>query len=183
MDFDPKAEVNTTALAAVLGVTGRRIQQLAQDGIISAEDKGKYILSDAVQRYVDFRVREKVMTKIEQEMQESESQLKKAKAIKAVLETKELQGKMHRADDVALITQDWFFAVRGMMIALPGRLAIDVANLSDPNEVSERIRQEVYLVMEEMANYQYDRKKFEELVRERLSWDKIDVEDGADDDG
>ena len=84
---------------------------------------------------------------------------------------------MHRADDVALIAQDWFYAMRGMIIALPGRLAIDVANLTDPNEVSERIRQEAYLIMEEMANYQYDPKKFEELVRERLSLSKLDDND------
>ena len=40
MDIDVKTEVNATALAVVLGVTARRVQQLAQDGVITACDRG-----------------------------------------------------------------------------------------------------------------------------------------------
>ena len=90
---------------------------------------------------------------------------------------------MHRAEDIALLTENWLSALRGMMLALPGRVAIDVANISDPAEVSSRIRNEVLLVMEEMTNYRYDANQYEGLVRERLSWDTIDVEDGVADDG
>jgi len=178
MNIDTNTEVNKTTLATVLGLTARRIDQLSQDGVIGTVSRGKYLLCDSIQKYNKFCNREKAKTNIEIDMQNADAKLKKAKATKATLETQELVGKMHRSEDIEYMVTELLFALRGMMLALPGRLAIDCANISDPAEASERIRNEVYLIMEEMANYKYDAAKYEELVRERLSWDKIDVEDG-----
>ena len=44
--------VTTTELAAVLGITGRRVQQLTQDGVLVTASRGKFVLSDAVQAYI-----------------------------------------------------------------------------------------------------------------------------------
>ena len=112
---------------------------------------------------------------------DAEISFKKSKAVKAGLEAKELMGKMHRAEDIEYMVSELLYALRNMILALPGRLAIDMSNISDPAEASERIHAEVCILLEEMTNYKYDPKKYEELVRERLNWD--DVEDGVDDDG
>ena len=40
--------VTTTELAAVLGITGRRVQQLTQDGVLVTASRGKFVLSDLV---------------------------------------------------------------------------------------------------------------------------------------
>ena len=173
-------------LASMVGKSIQWIGQLASQGILTKSETphgSMYELKPTMKAYLrmlgDRTEEEK--TSPAKEMMKVELAAKKAKATKAVLETQELIGKMHRADDVALMVSDWFAAIRGMLIALPGRLAIDVAQISDPAEASKRIRHEVYLIMEEMMNYQYDKKKYEGLVRERLSWDKIDVGDGGDD--
>jgi len=173
-------------LASMVGKSIQWIGQLASQGILAKSETphgSMYELKPTMKAYLrmlgDRTEEEK--TSPAKEMMKVELAAKKAKATKAVLETQELIGKMHRADDVALMVSDWFAAIRGMLIALPGRLAIDVAQISDPAEASKRIRHEVYLIMEEMMNYQYDKKKYEGLVRERLSWDKIDVGDGGDD--
>jgi len=174
------------------GKSNQWVGQLTSQGIInkrSTPHGSMYELASTVHSYItmlEARTKEaadRALSAANKERNEAETSLKKARAIKAVLETKELQGKMHRAEDVALITEDWFFAIRGMILALPGRLAIDVANITDPAEASARIRDEVCLIMQEMSNYQYDPKKYEELVRERLSWDKINTGEGTDDDG
>ena len=47
-----EAEVSTTELAAILGVTARRVQQMAQDGTIVPVRRGYFQLGDAVQRYI-----------------------------------------------------------------------------------------------------------------------------------
>ena len=107
----------------------------------------------------------------EKEKQEAEISIKKAKAIITVLEAKELQGKMHRSEDVAAMTEDLIYNIRSMLLALPGRLAVDVASTQDPAEAAEIIHREVYKIMEELSNYKYDPKKYEERVRERRSWD------------
>ena len=44
--------VTTTELALILGITGRRVQQLTQDGVLTTVSRGKFVLSDAVQAYI-----------------------------------------------------------------------------------------------------------------------------------
>lgn len=181
MEINSKTEVTIAELAVVLGLTSRRVRQLAQDGIISAAEKGKYRLGDAVQAYIEFRAKEKAMTKEEVEKLTAETSIKKAKAVIAVMEAKELQGKMHRSEDVQAITEDFIYTVRGILTALPGRLAVDVSAASTPADAAEIIRKEVYRGMEELSQYRYDPKKYEERVRERQNWDahERNVEDDS----
>jgi hypothetical protein len=62
-------------------------------------------------------------------------------------------------------------------MALPGRLAVDVASCDTPAEASDVIRREVYKIMRELAGYHYDPKKYEERVRERRDWSERDNDD------
>ena len=77
---------------------------------------------------------------------------------------------MHRAEDVAAMTEDLVFTIRSSLNAMPGRLAVDVAAVSSPAEAAEVIRREVHKVMRELAGYHYDPKKYEERVRARQNW-------------
>lgn len=168
-----ETEVSTTELACVLGITGRRIRQLAEDGVLDKQGQGKFDLCKSVKRYIDYLTREAVDeddAKLEKAKRQSETTLKVSKAEIARLEMKELQGKMHRSEDVAAMTEDLIFTIRSMLVALPGRLAIDACTASTPAEASEVIRKEVFSVMEELSNYKYDPKKYEERVRDRRSW-------------
>ena len=45
-------EVSTTELACVLGITGRRIRQLAEDGDLDKAGQGRFNLCESVQRYI-----------------------------------------------------------------------------------------------------------------------------------
>lgn len=175
-----ETQVSTSELALVLGLTGRRIRQLAEDGVIDKVKDGRFNLSQSVQRYIAFlSSKEKDISQQDKARQDAEVSIKKAKAIVAVMEAQELQGKMHRSEDVADMTEDLIFAIRGMLVALPGRLAVDTAAAQTPAEASEIIRKEVYKVMSELAEYKYDPKKYEERVRERKAWDmsESDIDD------
>jgi len=184
--------VKTADICAMTGKTNQWIGQLKSQGVLnlrSTPHGAMYELASTIHSYctmLENRAKEAVEKAMSAEYKErntAEISLKKSKALKAGMEAKELMGKMHRSEDIEYMVTELLFALRGMMLALPGRLAIDCANISDPAEVSERIRKEVCLIMDEMVNYKYDPAKYEELVRERLSWDKIDVEDGDVDDG
>ena len=41
-----ETEVSTTELACVLGITGRRIRQMAEDGQLQKVSKGRFLLAD-----------------------------------------------------------------------------------------------------------------------------------------
>ena len=47
------SEVSTTELAAVLGLTGRRIRQLAEDGVLDKIKDGRFNLCESVQKYIN----------------------------------------------------------------------------------------------------------------------------------
>jgi len=183
MGIDIKTEATTTELAAVLGITARRVRQLTQDGVIAGIGGGKYLLCDAVQRYTEFKAQPKVdddERKAIKELRDAEVSTKKSKAIKAGLEAKELMSKMFRVDDYMAITEEMIYTFRGALLAVPGRLAVDVAAISNPAEASERIRKEMNEVMEELSRFQFDIKKYEERVRDRMNWDQTDHKDEDD---
>jgi len=164
--------VSTKELSIILGLTTRRVQQLVQDGQFEAVKRGRFNLAKCVSRYMDLITKEKSAS--EKEKEAADLTIKKAKAVVAALEAKELQGKMHRSDDIEAITEDLVYTIRGLLLALPGRLAVDVVNASNSAEAAEIIKREVYIIMGELSNYQYDPAKYEERVRERRKWSRIE---------
>ena len=165
--------VTTTQLAMVLGITARRVQQLTQDGTFQTERRGHFLLADNVQRYITSISGRKLSPeeqKLEKARKAAEVKMKIAKADIAKLEADELKGSMHRSEDVAAITEDLVSTIRAMLSALPGRLAVQTAAADTAEECSVIIRDGVYAVMEELAKYNYDPAKYENLVRERQDW-------------
>lgn len=173
--------VSLSEMAAALDITGRRINQLVQDGVLSCNGKSQYPLFENIHRYLDYKAKEREETKSKDELDriKSEVAIKKAKATVATMEAQELLGKMHRSEDVQAMTEDLLYAVRNALLALPGRLAVETAAASEPKETSVMIRDEVYQIMAELSNYSYDPEKYAERVRDRRNWDTT----GADDDG
>ncbi len=179
-----KNMVETKQIALLFGLTVRRIQQLTQDGILQTEMVGRqrrYDLLGSVRRYIDYlqkRVSEKTTGNGTQEDADNESRklradadLKQAKAEIARLELEEIQGKMHRSEDVEAMTNDLVFNVRSMMLALPGRLAIDLAAISEPTEISNRVKREVDAILIDLSNYRYNPDVYRNRVRDRQGKD------------
>ncbi len=166
--------VSTTELARILGLSARRVQQMAQDGTVPPASRGRFRLNDSVQRYITFITGNKMSEdeqKTEKARRVAEVSIKAAKATMAKLEASELQGKMHRAEDVMAITEEMANTMRSLLLALPGRLAVDVTNARSAAEASVIIKEAVHAIMREMSKFQYDPAKYEERVRERLNWD------------
>ena len=174
-----KKEVTTTQLASIVGLTARRVRQLSQDGVLVSSSPGKYVLSDAVQAYVSSLARggltkeeAEEAKKIERIKAQAEATLKESKAKIAQAEAKELSGQMHRSEDVSAMTSELIYTIRGALMGLPSRVAINAAALSDPAEVAEYMRGEVNQIAEEIAMFRYDPAKYEARVRERRAWDE-----------
>ncbi len=176
-------EVSTTELACVLGITGRRVRQLAEDGQLRKLRQGRFLLCEAVQNYISFSSGESESEEeiqIEKKRRIAEATLKTAKAQIAKMEAEELEGRMHRSEDVAAVTADLIYEIRGALMALPGRLAIDTAAADTPAETAEIVRLEVSKIMGELSKYRYDPNRYSELVRERRKWEPEEAEGETD---
>lgn len=182
--------VDSKTIAAIFGVDPRRVQQLAKEGVITATKEGhanRYDLLPTIQRYIRYlsdkaNGRESISKKdaeTEGRRLEAEADLKRSKADMAALQLKELEGKMHRSEDVEAVMTDLVFTIRSSLIALPGRLAVDVVTAQTAAEASVIIRDEVYKILEELAGYKYDPEEYARRVRDREGWG--DLPDGEDD--
>lgn len=170
----------SSELADLFGFEGtRRIEQLKTDGVISGEGKPtRYKLFETVKTYVKFlsekaygREQKQSVAELEAEKLQAEVDMKKAKAKSVALSLQELEGKLHRAEDVEAITTDHVLFFRSMLMAMPGKLAVDCANCKTATETAARIQQEVHFILDNLAEYRYDPEEYKKRVRERKGWE------------
>ena len=105
--------VDSKTIAALFDMTPRRVQQLTKDGVIAAVKEGnanRYDLLPTIQRYIRYltakangREPSKKDSEIEGRRLEAEADLKRSKADMAALQLKELEGTMHRSEDVVAV--------------------------------------------------------------------------------
>lgn len=180
--------IKTADVCAITGKSNQWIGQLTSQGTLAKSNTpygSLYELTPNLQRYIG-QVADRVDDideddkKVEQQRRKAEATFKAAKASMASMDAKERAGKMHRSEDVAAMTEDLVYAVRGALLALPGRCSVDVVAAKDAAEAAEIIRREVYAIMNELSNYRYDAAKYEERVRARLNMDALEDDNEED---
>lgn len=191
MAENPKQNLQSTDIIAKLfDLDVRRVQQLAKEGILPAASQRpyKFDLLQTVKAYIRY-LRDRAngkeaktadTVKAEADKLRAEADLKQSKAKIAELQLKELEGKMHRSEDVEALTNDLVYTARSMIMALPGRLAMDVVQAGSANEASALIRTECYKILDELAGYQYDPEAYRRRVRDREGWSDALADEEAD---
>lgn len=188
-DTAPKQNLQKTdTIAKLFGLSTRRVEQLAKEGTIPVAQKRPYMfdLLPTIQTYIrhlsdkaNGKEKNTQTTKIESDKLQAEADLKRSKADMAALQLRELEGKMHRSEDVEAMTNDLVYTTRSMIMALPGRLAMDVAKITTAAEASVVIRAECYKILEELSAYKYDPEAYQRRVRDREGWSEL-LSDEAD---
>lgn len=171
--------VTTQTLAKFFKKTTRRIEQLKAEGVIKGQGKPtKYDLLPTVQAYIEYletkaygKEQKQVTADLEERKLRAEAEIKESKAAIAKMEQEELDGKLHRSEDVKAITTDHVLYMRSMLMSMPGKLAVDCANCGSAAEVAEIIKTEVYFILNSLADYRYDPDEYKKRVMERSGWE------------
>jgi hypothetical protein len=179
--------LKTADICRMTGKSNQWIGQLTSQGILVKKQTphgALYDMCETVKAYIemlDARADEKDDKEQATEAirRKAEATFKQAKATVATLDAQERLGKMHRSEDVAAMTEDLIYTIRSGLLALPGRLAVDVMTAKNSAEASDIIEREIHKLMNELANYKYDAAKYQERVRERLN---LEADELADDD-
>lgn len=176
--------VKTADVCAILGKSNQWVGQLTSQGTLNKRKTAHgalYNLSESLSAYIksieDKSSDNPEQKEIELNKLKADVSLRTSKAIVAGLNAKELQGKMHRSEDVAAVTEDLVYTIRSALLALVGRLSTDLVGITDQAELSAKIQDEVYAVMETLSTYKYDSKKYEERVRQRLRKDSLEADE------
>lgn len=178
-DKDPFTEpclMHKDDLAELFEVTPRRIEQMAQEGILEPVERRpmRFDLIPTIQALLEYQrtlissngkdeeIRAKKAAKLAAEVR-----YKEAKAESMELRLKEQKGQLHRAEDIKKITGDHLMTLRGMLLALPGQLAVDVSTASSAMECSEIIKKAVYQILNDLADYDYNSEDYRQIILER----------------
>lgn len=181
MAENTKQNLQSSAIIGKLfDLSDRRVQQLAKEGVLPTASTRpyKFDLLPTVKAYIKY-LSDKANGKegktadtvqAEADKLRAEADLKQSKAAIADMQLKELEGKMHRSEDVEAMTNDLVYTVRSMIMALPGRLAMDVIQAMSAAEASALIRSECSHILTELSNYEYDPEAYRRRVRDREGW-------------
>ena len=182
---DPPGYCTTAVLANLFDTTAQWIGELTKSGVLvkrKTEAGSRYNIVECTRAYVK-HLRDKAAGRSGESSDEekkklaAEVRIKEAKAAKAELELQELQLIMHRSEDVSKMTEQLVFTIRSMLIALPGRLAVDVSAVDTAAEASVIIRREVNAVLSVLAGFKYDPADYERMVAEREKWAEQDIDE------
>ena len=176
--------VKVDVIAKIFQITVRRVQQLTQEGIIhtiSTVENGRkvkrYDLIQTIMQYIQYlsdKANGKAKNTSTEEKEDAKLQaevdMKTAKAKIVQLNLKELEGRLHAAEDVEAMTTDLVLYVRSAVLSIPGQVAVDVAEVNDPAEVSNIISEVVNNILKDLSNYRYNPEEYQRRVRERQGW-------------
>lgn len=170
-----KGYEDTKWFAKFFSLSEERIRQLSSLGIMPKKRvKGVnyYPVIVSIQNYIKYLqeiVQNKKKTSEEQEAEKLEAEIafKRAKARLAELELKQLEAKLLRAEDVQIYTENLAATIKSLLLALPGRMALDVYTLKTPAEISEVITDQINEVLENLANFEFDIDFYKEKIAER----------------
>lgn len=134
-------------LAAWLDLTEKRVKQLTKEGVLEEKRPGLYELRPNVVRYIRYK------TGGANDLNTERALLVKAKREMADLDLKLRKGELHRSQDIEAAMTNIFLNFKIRLLALPGKLAPELANIRQKEEVFDRLTQVVNEALEELADY------------------------------
>ncbi|MRN51977.1 hypothetical protein [Paenibacillus monticola] len=156
-DAQNEMVLNANQMAELLGLSPRRIQQLAEEGIIVRSGRGKYMAAGSVQNYIRFQA-ESGGGPSEVDYFDERALHERAKRRKAEIELAVMNGELHRAGDVALVMNDMVVTFRARILAIPTKLAPQMLGQTELPVVLDLLTKEVKEAATELS--EYDPEKF-----------------------
>lgn len=153
-------KTNAEGLAACIGVSRQRVQQLVQEGVMAREDTGKYSVPENIQRFINYKCGGSGAVSFDDERALHEQSKRRITEIKLA----KLERRMHDAHDIELVMTDMLSNLRSQLLGMPSTLS---------GELAGKTQEEIYAIMTsamesklmELSNYSpamFDNEELEE---------------------
>ena len=148
--------VNSVVLGSCWGISDRRVRQLREEQVISEVARGKFNLIESTRRYCEY-LRNQINSS-EGNENKCNYETERAAHEKTKREMKELQlgvmkGKLHRSEDVEEVMTDMIIYAKTKLLALPERIAIIAAGISDVNAIETKVEKLILNALNELKEY------------------------------
>lgn len=145
-------------LADMLGIKQTTVRHLASSGVMPRVTNGRYKLRDCVHNYVmQLRIQSKNpesgSTDEKPELRDMQAKHEAIKLQMSDMQLKLMQGKLHKSEDVEKVMTNMLASMRAKLLSLPSRIAPSIAGVSDPAEVVTILKDVIYDVLHELADY------------------------------
>lgn len=159
----PRADFPAETIAQLLGVTPRRLQQLAAEGFVPKSERGLYPLVGSVQGYIRY---------LKEHSREASrgtehARLARAQAVKVEMENYRRAGEYILRADVHDMLTELATTLVGSLEGIPGRTANEYAGLTDAARIRERQQDELRNVRSVLAD---TLEKFAQSLEDRADY-------------
>ncbi len=153
-------EVTTSALAEILGVTTRRVQQLAKEIPLKSASQGKYNLPETIQTYISW-IKDKSLSDEELDLNKERALHEASKRKITEINLAKMERRMHDAKDVELVITEMFTNLRTQLLGLPAQVAGVLAGKSQ-EDIYQRLTGSIESKLLELSDY--DSKMFDNEI-------------------
>ena len=168
--------VNQKELAQCLGISTRRARQLKDEGLFKVNQPVKgYLLAQCVQEYIEYKINAETGRRASISKEEVQAEHEEVKKQISLLKLRKLRRELHEAADVEAYLSDMLIRFKTRLLALPPKLAMEVAGEEDLNTIMQTIRKALEATLGELAEYNPDEIDGLQSVTE------LEEEEGGDD--
>lgn len=152
-------DVNQKELAAILGITDRRVRQLRDEfglfdkGLTPRKKTKNYCLEKCVPEYINYKLEVEAQqgTNVIKEKEQAEHEQIKKKI--SILKLRKLRRELHEADDVEEFLTDMLMNFKNRLLSVPQKVAPLVIGEDDINKVLDILEKEIFESLEELSEY------------------------------
>lgn len=169
--------VSASVLGDLIGVTDRRVRQLAEEGVLVRATNGRYILAESIKSYITTL---KVQSDINNSQDENELDLDKEKALhekikrqQAELKLALMKGEVHKAQDVRKVMTDMLASFKARILNLPSKISPVLVARNDAGFIKDTLMKEVIESLNELRDY--DAREF--YGDEYIDFEEVDDEE------
>ena len=143
---------NIEAIAKLLKLSERRVQQLAKDNIIPKAERGKYDLVSSVHGYIDFLKAKAGGDFTAEEVLKNKNKLLKAKAEIAEIEKKKATGELIPKEEVKRTWLELVHKIKQKLLSIPNKVAPVVATVKNISEIKLILQDKLYEALYEITS-------------------------------
>lgn len=183
-DEAKRGRFDVRTIATLLMLDERRIQQLTKEGWIKKDDRGSYGLVESVQGYIRY-LKENTKSR---ERGTEHARLARAQSMKVEMENWRRMGELQTSSHVEETTNGLVVILKSSTEGLPGRIANELAAITEPPLVYKRLQTELRSIVDQCADFLAKRADTLEAMpepgREFTSVSETDADDlGAEESG
>ena len=149
--------VNQKELAQCLGISSRRVRALREEGLFQTAQNGRgYPLENCVQEYIEYKVNAELGRSALISKEKVQAEHEEVKRQISLLKLRKLRRELHEAADVEFYLSDMLVRFKNRLLALPSKLAMEIAGLEDINDIIQIIQKNMLDTLEELSEYDPD---------------------------